>query len=71
MKNYIRGEEGGDISRRLMHDKMSLHWPRRDGNGVSIVGHIYNEEFGRMDVYEGSEGWLRTRPGEERGGSTA
>lgn len=55
-----------------MHNKMSLHWPRRDGNGVSIVGHTYNEQFGRgTDVYEeggGSGGSLRTRSG---GGSTA
>lgn len=65
----MRGVGGSDISRHLMHNKMSLHWPQRDGNGVSIVGHTYNEQFGRgTDVYEGSGGSLRTRSG---GGSTA
>lgn len=42
-------------SRRLMHDKMSLHWPRRDNSKVCIVGHTYEAgvgDFSRRDVGE-------------------
>jgi len=45
-----------------MHDKMSL-WPRRDGNGVGIVGHTHSGSSAEQ-IYE--TGGVKRRDRESR-----